>query len=121
MALSPCLPGTHSSHREIPAALEISSDETVGDLPKAINLFLQSARACGQWRRRDHVDGPTEPTEDGWNGGLEEEMCMVHKDNKKVSPDDRQKQGEREFEEGIMDAGNRAMKRLLEEMKSQRK
>jgi hypothetical protein len=46
---------------------------------------------------------------------------MAQQDNRKASPDDRQKQREREFEKGIMDAGNRALKRLLEELKSQRK
>ena len=33
----------------------------------------------------------------------------------------RQKQREREFEEGIMDAGNRAMQRLQEELGPKRK
>ncbi len=46
---------------------------------------------------------------------------MAPENKKKASPDDRQKQREREFEEGIMDAGNREMKRLLEELKSLRK
>ena len=46
---------------------------------------------------------------------------MAPENKKKASPDDRQKRREREFEEGIMDAGNRAVKRLLEELKSQRK
>ena len=48
-------------------------------------------------------------------------MCMAPEGKKQGSPDDRQKQREREFEKGIMDAGNRAMKDLLEELKSQRK
>jgi hypothetical protein len=48
-------------------------------------------------------------------------MGMAPEDKEKASPDYRQKQREREFEKGIMDAGNRAMKRLLEELKSQRK
>jgi hypothetical protein len=48
-------------------------------------------------------------------------MWMAPENKKKASPDDRQKQREREFEEGIMDAGNREMKRLLEELKSLRK
>ena len=53
--------------------------------------------------------------------GLGREPRMAPKGNKKPSPDDRQTQKEREFEKGIMGAGNRAMKRLLEELKSQRK
>ena len=48
-------------------------------------------------------------------------MCMAPENEKKASPDDRQKQKEREFEKGIMDAGNRAMKRLLEELNYQRR
>lgn len=46
---------------------------------------------------------------------------MAPTDNKNASPDDRQTQKEREFEKGIMDAGNRAMKRLLDALNSQRK
>ena len=46
---------------------------------------------------------------------------MAPKDKKTASPDDRQSQREREFEEAILTAGDRAMKRLLEELKSQRK
>jgi len=45
---------------------------------------------------------------------------MAQRDKGKKSPGGRQRQ-QQEFEEAILTAGDRAMKRLLEELKSQRK
>ena len=57
-----------------------------------------------------------------WKQGTgEDDVYGTGEQEKTASPDDGRKQREREFEKGIMNAGNRAMKGLLEELKSQRK